>query len=1408
MEEKRNFEVVRISLASPQDIRSWSHGEVKKPETINYRTFRPERDGLFCEKIFGPTRDYECFCGKYKKPKFQGIVCDKCQVEVIRSRVRRRRMGHIELAAAVAHIWHVKNAPSPIALLLDMSPRVVEKVVYFTAHIVTKADPEKLSEKFDLIVSALEEELHEGKSEIDRDILRWKRSQDEARKELESGEITDEECQARLKEMERDIKTREEGGIEHEKQVRDALDLLEDIEKQKVLTDSEYRSLQGILETAGQRLSQSFDNLFTIGMGAGAIKTLLEDIDLDRMVLELRKTITETTGAKRARSIKRLEIADAFRKSKNRPEWMVWEALPVLPPDLRPMVQLEGGRFATSDLNDLYRRVINRNNRLKKIQDIKAPDSIINHEKRLLQEAVDALIDNARKPRPVQGANQRPLKSLSDMLKGKEGRFRRNLLGKRVDYSGRSVIVVSPSLKLHECGLPREMALELFRPFIMRWLDQNDAVPAAHNIKGAKRLLDDPNEPRVQDALEEVVRNHPVLLNRAPTLHRLGIQGFMPKLVDGKAIQIHPLVCPPFNADFDGDMMAVHIPLSHAALTEARLLMGATNNVFSPSNGEPLMAPSYDIVLGCHYMTQTDEPLPDSLPNDKKPFYESGRMFIDKASVLQALEQGRVGKRDAILCKISKNKKEAAEWILTTPGRVAFNQLLPEGYGFINDVMNKSKIKDIVVNLRKRFGNETMVEFLNGVTALGVSEATRAGVTISLSDLKVETRKEEIILQTEEATKKFWEDFNEGRRSQFDRDYAITQRWLGATREVGDEIMTNIGRNNPLMLMAESGARGRREQVVQLCGMRGLMTNSLGALIHDLPVTHSFLEGLPLLEYFVCTFAGRRSLADTALRTADAGYLTRRLVDVAQEVVIKGNDCGTVNGITLTAFSREEEGISVNLWERILGRVAAERIRFGGKILIKRGSMIDLETAKAIEEAGFTEVLVRSVLTCEEKGGICSRCYGMDPSTSELSRVGDAIGVIAAQSIGEPGTQFTMRTFHTVVGPSIVDIKQYKGPREAAQRQMQAVMAQEKMDVSQMIQVIQSAPRASAEEEQKEQRMKWWLRLHVPRRRGLLRVEELFDARRPLGQSILSEYDGQVLDIIREGIPRLTMKSTVEIHEAGKLERHLNEPEPATIVEAVTPPKSKKILVKKNTELDKEIISILRNSKARTVVLKHTYVLPFAAKYDFDKNKLKPRDVLRFLKVVPGDQVSAGDPLMEGTINPHSLLALQGPEAAQKYLVEAIQTVYRGEGIDISDKHIEVILRQMFRKRKIKNSGDTEFLPGQLVDRAKFEDENQRIRSHKGSEAEAEFVLMGIMRAAESTESWLSAASFQRTTQVLTDAAIKGKGDHLRGLKENVIIGRVVPAGTGLVVKAEPELIEEESAFGLPELAHHIGEPD
>ncbi|KKM12679.1 DNA-directed RNA polymerase subunit beta' [Clostridiales bacterium PH28_bin88] len=1133
MLDVNNFDRMRIGLASPELIRAWSSGEVKKPETINYRTLKPEREGLFCEKIFGPTRDWECHCGKYKRVRYKGIVCDRCGVEVTRSKVRRERLGHIELAAPVSHIWYFKGIPSRMGLILDMSPRSLEKVLYFVSYVV-----------------------------------------------IDPGDTP--------------------------------------LMKKQLLTETEFREYR---EKYGPR--------FHAGMGAESIKSLLEEMDLDELARELRQELRETSGQRKIRAIRRLEVVEAFKNSGNRPEWMIMDVVPVIPPELRPMVQLDGGRFATSDLNDLYRRVINRNNRLKRLLDLGAPDIIVRNEKRMLQEAVDALIDNGRRGRPVTGPGNRPLKSLSDMLKGKQGRFRQNLLGKRVDYSGRSVIVVGPELKMHQCGLPKEMALELFKPFVMKRLVDEGF---AHNIKSAKRMVERVRN-EVWDVLEEVIKEHPVLLNRAPTLHRLGIQSFEPVLVEGKALQIHPLVCTAYNADFDGDQMAVHVPLAAEAQAEARLLMLSSHNILNPKDGRPVASPTQDMVLGSYYLTVL-----------KEGAKGEGKIFRDYDEARMAYHSGAIDLQARIKVRVDGQLLE------TTIGRLIFNKEIPipPELGFFNQEIGKKQLGEIVARCYQALGNAATAQLLDGIKKLGYAYSTRAGITIGITDIDVPTDKKRILDETEAQVDRVEQQYRRGLITEEERYQKIIGLWNQATEDVTDRLMATLDKFNPVFMMANSGARGNVQQIRQLAGMRGLMADPSGRII-PVPIKANFREGLTVLDYFNSTHGARKGLADTALRTADSGYLTRRLVDVAQDVIVREEDCGTNEGIRVDEI-REGHEIIERLEERLVGRLTSEDVLHPktGEVLVGAHQEIKEDVAKAIVAAGVRSVKIRSVLTCKTRYGVCAKCYGRNLATGSPVEIGEAVGIIAAQSIGEPGTQLTMRTFHTggVAGDDITQ--------------------------------------------------------------GLPRVEELFEARKPKGQAVISELDGTV--------------KVLEVKGRREVEVTTDEGE------------------------------------------RQSYPVPYGSR----------------LKVHDGERVEAGDELTEGSVNPHDLLKVKGSRGVQVYLLREVQRVYRLQGVDINDKHIEVIIRQMLRKVKVEDPGDTVLLPGGVIDIFEFEEENNRTVEWGGEPATARPVLLGITKASLATDSFLSAASFQETTRVLTEAAIKGKMDPLLGLKENVIIGKLIPAGTGM----------------------------
>jgi len=1197
---------MKIGLASPDKIRSWSYGEVKKPETINYRTLKPEKDGLFCERIFGPTKDWECHCGKYKRVRYKGVVCDRCGVEVTRAKVRRERMGHIELAAPVSHIWYFKGIPSRMGLILDMSPRALEEVIYFASYVV-----------------------------------------------IEPGATN--------------------------------------LESKQLLSEKEYRAYR-----------EKFGNTFEASMGAEAIKKLLGKIDLEDETYSLKEELKSAQGQRRTRAIKRLEVVESFRNSGNSPEWMILDVLPVIPPELRPMVQLDGGRFATSDLNDLYRRVINRNNRLKRLLDLGAPSIIVQNEKRMLQEAVDALIDNGRRGRPVTGPGNRPLKSLSHMLKGKQGRFRQNLLGKRVDYSGRSVIVVGPNLKMYQCGLPKEMAIELFKPFVMKELVERGL---AHNIKSAKRKIERLNND-VWDVLEDVIREHPVLLNRAPTLHRLGIQAFEPTLVEGRAIRLHPLVCTAYNADFDGDQMAVHVPLSAEAQAEARLLMLAAQNILNPKDGKPVVTPSQDMVLGNYYLTL-----------ERETARGEGTIFYGPNEVLIAYDTGHVHLHTRIAIKASSlnnptfTEEQNNMFLLTTVGKVIFNEILPKSFPYINEptdfnleqetpskyfvnlTIDEETLKELEADadyngldekgkvdaqrtavLRKHFASVPVVnpfrkKFLGNIIAevfkrfhitetskmldrmknLGFKYSTRAGITVGVSDIVVLPDKGEILAVAQEKVDKVQAQFRRGFITEDERYDRVISSWSAAKDEIQSKLMKSLEKTNPIFMMSDSGARGNASNFTQLAGMRGLMANPAGRII-ELPIKSSFREGLTVLEYFISTHGARKGLADTALKTADSGYLTRRLVDVAQDVIVREDDCGTDRGLTIGALMEGTELIEA-LDERIIGRHTKKTIMHPetGEVILEKDGLIDQDIARAVIEVGIEEVTIRSAFTCNTKHGVCKKCYGMNLATGEEVEVGEAVGIIAAQSIGEPGTQLTMRTFHTggVAGDDITQ--------------------------------------------------------------GLPRIQEIFESRNPKGQSVISDIAGTVSDIteIREGLKEITIEGEVETRK---------------------------------------------------------YAAPYNAR----------------LKVQEGDFVERGQVLTEGSIDPKQLLKVKDVSTVQEYLLKEVQKVYRMQGVEIGDKHIEVMVRQMLRKVRVIEAGDTDLLPGSLLDIHQFSEANVDAVMNGKNPATCRPVILGITKASLETESFLSAASFQETTRVLTDAAIKGKRDELLGLKENVIIGKLVPAGTGM----------------------------
>jgi DNA-directed RNA polymerase subunit beta' len=1240
------FDELRIGLATGDQVRAWSNGEVKKPETINYRTLKPEKDGLFCEKIFGPTKDWECYCGKYKRVRFKGIICERCGVEVTRAKVRRERMGHIELAAPVTHIWYFKGVPSRLGYLLDLAPKELEKVIYFAASIVTSIDEDRRHRDLPKLEEEIGKEIARLEAERDQRIDEILKETEERLAEMEERKARSSEKNAARNQAERQQKEVRERAERNIGLVQETFDVFKDLDVKQIVDD----------EIVWRELKDRYGDYFKGGMGAEAIKDLLANLDLHAEEEYLREQIRTAKGQKRQRAIKRLKVVAPFNDDgkKNSPLGMVLDCVPVIPPDLRPMVQLDGGRFATSDLNDLYRRVINRNNRLKRLLDLGAPEIIVNNEKRMLQEAVDALFDNGRRGRPVTGPGNRPLKSLSDMLKGKQGRFRQNLLGKRVDYSGRSVIVAGPKLKLHQCGLPKAMALELFKPFVMKRLVD---LGHAQNIKSAKRMVER-SRPQVWDVLEEIIHEHPVLLNRAPTLHRLGIQAFEPILVEGKAIQIHPLVCVAFNADFDGDQMAVHVPLSAEAQAEARILMLSAHNVLSPAHGDPIVAPTQDIVIGSYYLTAAhdgepgegmvfgsiDELLsrfeafvyPDGTADGSGPRRLVGIHAKVKVRGLKRFEDESVEEYEANPNRIKE----------TTVGRVIFNESFPDDFPFQNEVIKKKELSALVERCAREYTKAELARILDKIKSTGFGYATRSGVTIGLQDVTTPAAKPKIIAEHEKQAEKVETQWRRGVITDDERRQELIEIWTRATDEVRDAMEDGFDELNPIFMMANSGARGNIMQIRQIAGMRGLVANPRGEIIPR-PIRANFREGLSVLEYFISTHGARKGLADTALRTADSGYLTRRLVDVSQEVIVRTDDCGTDRGIRI-----DIEAERAHLKQKLIFRVLLEdALTPSGELIAPAGTEIDADLSDVIRDSGVQEVVVRSVLTCDARHGVCQACYGVSPATGKLVELGEAVGIVAAQSIGEPGTQLTMRTFHTggVAGEDITH--------------------------------------------------------------GLPRVVELFEARTPKGKAEIAAASGRVE--IKEDERTRTIELTPD--DGG------------------------------------EPISYKVSRRARLA-----------------------------RNIANGAQVGAGEALTEGSKDPDEVLDILGTREVSQYLVNEVQAVYRSQGVPIHDKHIELIVRQMLRKVNVIEPGDTEFLPGQLVDSRQFADANEAVVSSGGEAATARPVLMGITKASLATESWLSAASFQETTRVLTEAAINGKSDPLLGLKENVIIGKLIPAGTGM----------------------------
>ena len=1418
MLEVNDFNAIRLSLASNAQIRSWSYGEVTKPETINYRTLKPEKDGLFCEKIFGPTKDFECHCGKYKRARYKGIVCDKCGVEVARSKVRRERMGHISLAAPVAHIWFSKGVPSRLGLLLDVPPRTLERVLYFSHYVITEVNDEARSHALELLQLEVEDEVARregeagGRIAVREQALEQEVSEVDGRVESELALCEEDlarlvdEIMSEARELERDLRAREGeklraklafrgealgargatigsgtlaalteaaeravGGVEEQiasrksdlllsadaerQQRRDAAfteleplraqvaEVREAVRKEyeplvkwleRLRDPVEADALTVLAESEFRDREERFGLVFKAGMGAEAILSILERVDLAVLREKLQTEIDTTGGQRQKKATKRLRIVESLRKAGNRPDWMVVQELPVLPPDLRPMVQLDGGRFATSDLNDLYRRVINRNNRLKRLLKLGAPEIIIRNEKRMLQEAVDSLIDNGRRGRAVSGSGNHKLKSLSDLLKGKQGRFRQNLLGKRVDYSGRSVIIVGPTLKLHECGLPKKMALELFKPFVMHALVRSGL---AHNIKSAKRIVERA-QPEVWDVLEEVIRERPVLLNRAPTLHRLGIQAFEPTLVEGSAIQLHPLVCFAYNADFDGDQMAVHVPLSYEAVAEARQVMLSTKNLLSPSDGEPVVAPTLDMVLGCYYMTYA----PDAPAEPASLEAERPKAYADVNEVRLAYTLQQTGIHDRIRVRVGGD-----ELVETTVGRILFHEVVPEGMGFQNRTMDKKALRELVSRVYLEKGPEVTADVVDAIKNIGFRYATQSGLTISSSDISVPREKERLMGESDRSIDAIEEQFQMGLVTAGEKRAAAINVWSETTAEMQQVLTDSLDPEGPLAMMSNSGAKGNIAQIRQMAGFRGLMSDPSGRII-ELPIRSSFKEGLTVLEYFISTHGARKGLADTALRTADSGYLTRRMIDVAQDLIISVEDCVSegdpVPGIWLR--ERAEQGLLASLEERITGRWSASPVAHPetGEVLVESNTSIVEETASLVVGSGVERVHVRSPLTCLARRGICRRCYGRSLATGQLVEPGVAVGIIAAQSIGEPGTQLTMRTFHTG-GVAGLDITS-----------------------------------------------------------GLPRVEEIFEARVPKGQAVLSEVDGLV-QVERDGDQRQIRVSRTE-----------------TVSESYELPEGYTLLVSEGDVVDPEqplaqapdeggeepAASGSRSRRAKAPA--RAVVAGLGGRVEFDGEA--PDEGARTLRIVTevadvreypiaanarvrvesGAFVHAGEQLTEGALDPQAVLAILGPEAVQVYLVDEVQRVYRSQGVNINDRHIEVIVRQMMRRIRVEEPGDSELLRSELVDRWTFDEMNARVVSEQGAPAAGVPVLLGVTKASLSTDSFLAAASFQETTRVLTDAAISGATDHLRGLKENVIIGKLIPARAQVTVDRPAPIAE------------------
>ena len=1332
-----DFNAIRISLASPEQVRAWSYGEVTKPETINYRTLRPEKDGLFCERIFGPTKDWECYCGKYKKIRYKGVVCDRCGVEIARAKVRRERMGHIKLAAPVAHIWFSKGTPSRLGLLLALSPRNLERVLYFAQYIVTSVDEEARKRAMESLDSYMEIEIERLDGESLKEIEALK-SGDIALEDLDAPEESEESEETKgskkSKASQKDVPEATDDDApegEEDAEPEDALTLSirsteEKYENQKAELETDIQSrieelesiaiLDLLTEARYRELRDRYGEVFNAGMGAESILDVLKLRNLDNDRRELQEEVRSTSGQRRKKAIKRLRVLESFVKSGNKPEWMILTMLPVLPPELRPMVQLDGGRFATSDLNDLYRRVINRNNRLRRLLDLQAPDIIVRNEKRMLQEAVDALIDNGRRGRAISGTHNHKLKSLTDLLRGKQGRFRQNLLGKRVDYSGRSVIIVGPELKLHECGLPKKMALELFKPFVMNALVVKGF---AHNIKSAKRMAER-SRPEVWDILEEVIRNRPVLLNRAPTLHRLGIQAFQPVLVDGSAIQIHPLVCTAFNADFDGDQMAVHVPLSREAVLEAQRLMLSTYNMLSPASGDPIVSPTLDMVLGNFYLTTVQgepvaepEPVEDGVEIEEAEEPTPLKRYSSFDDAQLAFDFGQIGLRDKLEVK---DLERGGEWIITTVGRIIFNEAVPEEMGYINEIVDRDKIKELVSIAYDTLGNERTADFLDLLKDLGFRYATQSGITIAISDIIVPPEKEALLRKADNTIYKLEEQYFQGMITEDERYRAAIETWTKVNDEITEAVKNALPNYGGIYTMASSGAKGNIAQIKQMAGMRGLMSDPKGRII-DLPIRSSFREGLSVLEYFISTHGGRKGLADTALRTADSGYLTRRLADVAQDVIVLFEDCGTRNGIWIK--EAVDSATEASLQDRLNARYPAAPVIHPetGGVLATEGELLNVASAKVIVDAGITEVYVRSPLSCEASRGLCQMCYGASLATGEVAYLGEAAGIIAAQSIGEPGTQLTMRTFHTG-GIAGLDITS-----------------------------------------------------------GLPRVEELFEARNPRGVATITEIDGTVEVVATEEGREVKVSDVQEFREDYDVPpTHKPLVKTGDWIDVGSPLLGKKKtrgaaakLAESALAIDDEILA----TAAGTVKVTKAGV---SVSWDERDDRIYKIPAASAITVATGETVTAGQALTAGPKGPQDILRIEGHESAQQYIISEVQAVYKSQGVPIHDKHIEVIIRQMLKKVRVDAPGDTDLLPGELIDRLEYERRNAQILAEGGEPATASPVLLGVTRASLNTDSFLAAASFQETARVLTEAAISGSVDHLLGLKENVIIGRLIPA--------------------------------